>query len=114
MGDTTYIRPSQVVYLRSVTKRKMKTAFVLVLACLSVILVVGGKPSCDCDYHPGGCIISVSPPEGFKCRCVYKGAWTCGGYAVGCDPDEMDYCNGKCYGQKCCKLGGGDCQGYAK
>merc|ERR1712126_397746 len=67
---------------------------------------------CDCDYHPGGCIISTPAPVGFKCVCVYKGFWTCGGYAEGCSHD--DTCEENCYSKECCIEGGGDCGGYTK
>ena len=41
---------------------------------------------CDCKYHGqtgvgdiGGCKISIAPPKGYKCECIYKLFWTCGG-----------------------------------
>jgi len=71
---------------------------------------------CDCDYYPGGCIISEAPPSGFKCRCLYMGFWTCTGQAIGCDAQEKNdgYCPGDCYSIDCCNYGGGDCGGYFK
>eukprot|EP00092_Neocalanus_flemingeri_P073406 GFUD01090554.1.p1 GENE.GFUD01090554.1~~GFUD01090554.1.p1 ORF type:complete len:103 (-),score=18.69 GFUD01090554.1:141-449(-) len=65
---------------------------------------------CDCDYHPGGCVISVAPPDGWKCFCQYKGAWTCSAYAQQCNTRET--CPGECYSKECCERGGGDCGGY--
>ena len=51
-----------------------------------------------------------APPEGWKCDCIYKGAWTCSGVAMQCDHDET--CPGDCYSRECCQHGGGDCGGY--
>jgi len=71
---------------------------------------------CDCDYYPGGCIISEPAPSEFKCVCQYMGFWTCNGYAVGCTQTEISngYCPGDCYSVNCCNYGGGDCGGYFK
>merc|ERR1711963_1275274 len=80
--------------------------------CLASLVSGKAKHDCDCDYHPGGCLISVAAPEGFKCRCVYRGAWTCRGYAVGCDEHEMHLCKGNCYSRTCCMIGNGDCGAY--
>ena len=63
------------------TKRNMKV--VRILGCLSILFILiilitlfysmpASNEDCDCDYHPGGCIISAAPPEGWKCHCQYK------------------------------------------
>jgi hypothetical protein len=80
---------------------------------------------CDCDYHSGGCTISRdvgwnSATGTFnKCKCDYKGAWTCGGDDVSCD--KAHDTNGCCSptstaahraSRLCCAEGGGDCGGY--
>jgi glycerophosphoryl diester phosphodiesterase len=67
---------------------------------------------CDCDYNPGGCMISWPAPSGKACECQYKSLmWTCEGSLVNCDishpkcsiPDES---------KEACELGQGDCDGY--
>ena len=68
--------------------------------------------ACDCDYHSGGCVISRGAPAGSKCKCIYKGAWTCRGTEIGCDAGEN--CPGGCRSKKCCNAANGDCGGYWK
>merc|ERR1712168_860766 len=84
-------------------------ALCFLIACFMAVTL-----ACDCDYHSGGCTISKSAQPGFKCRCVYKGFWTCSGHEIGCDNHEasMDHCIGNCYNPACCYSGGGDCGGY--
>lgn len=79
----------------------------LLVACLTGFV----RPNdCDCSYHPGGCVIKVAAPVGFKCRCSYKGGWTCGGAAFPCVGNEQ--CPGNLADYCACNLGGGDCDGY--
>jgi len=81
-------------------------------------LVAMSSASCDCDYHAGGCTISSPPPVGYLCQCVYKGAWTCAGHNVGCNPGDSTGCcandasEGVRSSEVCCKDGKGDCGGY--
>merc|ERR1712133_235511 len=66
------------ISLLSYTK-KMK---IFLIICFLVVILGYNFVSanyCDCDYHPGGCTISQAPPEGWKCKCRYKGFWTCDG-----------------------------------
>lgn len=67
----------------------------------------------DCDYHPGGCSISKAAPPGTACKCVYKGAWTCGGDVVRCGNPKSPLCAAPSKGPAACVLGGGDCGGYS-
>eukprot|EP00092_Neocalanus_flemingeri_P024842 GFUD01026938.1.p1 GENE.GFUD01026938.1~~GFUD01026938.1.p1 ORF type:complete len:218 (-),score=13.93 GFUD01026938.1:51-704(-) len=80
------------------------TILLLLAICLPSVFC------CDCDYHNGGCTISIAARLGWKCVCNYKGAWTCGGYAVQCDEGET--CPANCSDSQCCHRGGGDCGGY--
>lgn len=68
--------------------------------------------TCDCDYHPGGCSISRAPPPYTACRCIYKGAWTCGGRITRCKNENSRYCKQPDKSVNTCILGGGDCSGY--
>ncbi|PQK13548.1 hypothetical protein BB8028_0004g04790 [Beauveria bassiana] len=74
------------------------------------LALAAGTLACDCDYHPGGCVISKAPKEGWKCKCRYKGAWTCDGLELQCDKGET--CPANCSSHACCLEGGGDCGGY--
>ncbi len=74
----------------------------------------GGYPNsndCDCDYSSGGCKISTVAPRYYACKCSYKGAWTCGGSVVNCDPANA-LCREPTNSHASCNLGGGDCGGY--
>lgn len=68
--------------------------------------------TCDCDYHPGGCTISKAAPRLTACRCVYKGAWTCGGNVTRCTDASSPSCDNPDRSKAACRLGGGDCGGY--
>ena len=68
--------------------------------------------TCDCDYHPGGCSISKTPPPNTACRCVYKGFWTCGGDITRCRDFDSPYCKNPDTSVNTCIMGGGDCDGY--
>eukprot|EP00123_Amoebidium_parasiticum_P009089 comp19232_c0_seq1/m.22001 comp19232_c0_seq1/g.22001 ORF comp19232_c0_seq1/g.22001 comp19232_c0_seq1/m.22001 type:complete len:465 (-) comp19232_c0_seq1:721-2115(-) len=70
-----------------------------------------GYPTCDCDYHSGGCSISVTAPVGYACECRYRGLWTCGGTAKRCDLNQAK-CTQPDKTKEACVLGGGDCGGY--
>jgi len=69
------------------------------------------QQKCDCNYHPGGCMISWPAPSGKACKCEYNFLWTCGGSLVTCD-----YSNTKCANpdasKAACLLGRGDCGAY--
>ena len=68
---------------------------------------------CNCDYHSGGCTISKGATRnGETCKCVYKGAWTCRGYDVGCGSHHFNICKANCRSRECCYAGGGDYGGY--
>lgn len=69
-------------------------------------------PGCDCNYHPGGCRIQIPAPANWACRCVYKGAWTCGGLAVVCADPSSAACRAPSNSRESCLQGGGDCGGY--
>ena len=67
---------------------------------------------CDCDYHPGGCIISWPAPSGKACKCRYKFLqWTCAGSLVSCDKSHPK-CSKPDESKEACQLGQGDCDGY--
>lgn len=68
--------------------------------------------TCDCNYHPGGCLISHVPPRNTACRCVYKGNWTCGGEISRCRNETSQYCENPDSSVNTCIQGGGDCEGY--
>lgn len=68
--------------------------------------------TCDCDYHPGGCSISTAAPKNTACKCVYKGAWTCGGEIVRCNDFNSQYCLNPDTSIQACFEGRGDCEGY--
>jgi len=69
---------------------------------------------CDCSYVPkgffeaSGCEIEKEAPKGYRCKCYYEGAWTCGGAPKRCHSEDSAGCNG-CKGKECCT---GDCDGY--
>ena len=79
------------------------------------------EETCECGYEckwghagaigcNGGCKITTSPPKGWHCECVYRGAWTCAGYARLCyELDQICIGNSGCKERRCCS---GDCQGY--
>jgi glycerophosphoryl diester phosphodiesterase len=67
---------------------------------------------CDCDYHRGGCSISMAAPSTTACKCKYKGAWTCGGEVVRCRDDSSSYCLNPDKSLNSCLQGGGDCGAY--
>jgi len=67
---------------------------------------------CDCDYHPGGCSISKVAPPNTACRCVYKGAWTCGGNIVPCADPNSAACKSPSTDKASCQQGQGDCGAY--
>jgi hypothetical protein len=67
---------------------------------------------CDCDYHSGGCSISLKAPAGTACHCIYKGAWTCGGRLTQCSNPNSYYCSNPDYSVHSCLIGNGDCEGY--
>ena len=77
--------------------------------------IVGNTDNCgcDCDYHPGGCVVSKPAPEGQACKCSYKGAWTCGGSVTACSDSSSPLCTNPDTSKAACALGGGDCKGYA-
>jgi len=70
----------------------------------------GAKIDCDCSYHPGGCTINNAAPKDHKCVCVYKGFWSCSGWAKPCRSSE--YCPGGLYTYCGCAQGKGNCKGY--
>jgi hypothetical protein len=80
----------------------------------SSVVSGGGSCNCDCDYHPGGCVISKLAPVGKACKCTYKGGWTCGGSTVACKSATSPYCKRPDTTVNSCKQGGGDCDGYKR
>ena len=76
---------------------------------LMTVMVV--TEACDCDYHSGGCTISRAASPGNACKCVYKGAWTCSGFEVGCN-SRKPLCARPNKSRAACNLGNGDCGGY--
>jgi glycerophosphoryl diester phosphodiesterase len=83
-------------------------------AATSVTVLVAGHCPCDCDYHPGGCVVSVPAPIGEACKCSYKGGWTCGGSNVACKQPTSPACLNPDMAIASCVQGGGDCDGYKK
>jgi hypothetical protein len=96
----------------------MANLFTKLLMSAFVLATVAQASTCDCSYHSGGCVISRSPKTGFLCKCVYKGAWTCTGYDIGCDSGSTSDCckadapESTRMSHDCCKDGHGDCGGY--
>lgn len=70
------------------------------------------KNSCDCDCKSGGCVISKAALNYSACKCNYRGAWTCSGYAVQCKDPTSDKCENPDKSKTSCKLAKGDCDGY--
>jgi len=68
---------------------------------------------CDCDYHPGGCSLSLPAPRFQTCKCKYKGGWTCGGDLVTSCNRASNYCINPDLSLQTCILGHGDCLGYS-
>ena len=68
---------------------------------------------CDCDYHPGGCSLSLPAPRFQTCDCKYKGGWTCGGDLVTSCNRASNYCINPDLSLQTCTLGKGDCLGYS-
>lgn len=85
---------------------------------LQFVAVAGWGPTCDCDYHKGGCLISAAPDVGSLCHCIYRGAWTCRGEDKACPADSQSWCcsSGADVSTRkskdCCIEGGGDCGAY--
>jgi len=72
---------------------------------------MGYHVNCDCNYHPGGCKIVTAAPTYYKCKCIYRGFWTCNGHAKACNKwDKM--CRNPDTSKDACVYGGGDCEGY--
>lgn len=71
----------------------------------------GYSPSCDCDYHSGGCSISVPPPGGTACHCDY-GLWSCSGFVTECLDSTNDSCINPGTNYWTCMQGQGDCGAY--
>ncbi|XP_053557220.1 uncharacterized protein LOC128648524 isoform X2 [Bombina bombina] len=67
---------------------------------------------CDCNYHPGGCRIAVTSPSNTACKCIYKGAWTCGAKIVRCKDPNNEKCKNPDSSKESCLQGGGDCDAY--
>ena len=84
------------------------------LAAISVILLLSPILgfACDCNYHPGGCSISLAAPVNSACQCKYVGAWTCKGYIVACKDKSSPFCKSPDRSYKSCEQGDGNCKGY--
>ncbi|XP_053556407.1 uncharacterized protein LOC128647686 [Bombina bombina] len=67
---------------------------------------------CDCNYHPGGCRIAVTSPSNTACKCLYKGAGTCGAKIVRCKDHNNEKCKNPDSSKESCLQGGGDCGAY--
>jgi len=67
---------------------------------------------CKCEYHSGGCRLSVEAPPHTACQCSYLGAWTCSGYIVMCKDPSSQLCQHPDTSKESCLLGGGDCGAY--
>lgn len=67
--------------------------------------------TCDCNYQPGGCVISQAAPSGKACQCHYKLIWTCEGSLINCDI-SLSKCFKPDRSKASCELGQGDCDGY--
>ncbi|GLC58316.1 hypothetical protein PLESTB_001345600 [Pleodorina starrii] len=73
---------------------------------------------CDCNYvnkglfKRSGCAISEPPPANTACKCIYRGAWTCGGEVVPCSDSTSPFCKSPGYDKNTCQQGRGDCDGY--
>jgi len=76
-------------------------------------------PDCDCKEASGGCIISLAPPYGYRCECMYKvllGFRYCAGVPKKCDDSDVGKSYGEkdmgcksCFEKECCL---GNCEGY--
>jgi len=78
------------------------TVLVCVFSPGNGLIKVDEGPSCDCDYHPGGCIISKAPPIGYWCHCTESDG-TCDGRAEKCVSVGWK-CPENCRDFKCCVL----------
>ena len=67
---------------------------------------------CDCNYHPGGCIISKMAPPNFACKCSYNILWRCTGETVACVDSGDKWCKKPDASKASCEFGGGECSGY--
>jgi len=74
--------------------------------------MLDSAPTCDCDYHAGGCTISKPAPEGMACKCSYDLFWTCSGTVVTCSGTSSPFCQTPDSSIGSCYEGGGDCGGY--
>jgi hypothetical protein len=108
------LNPTNLVYYLKLTfplSTLQRFTFVLVLLC--IIVSCYSAMACECDYHSGGCYISVPAAPGFACRCSFKGfAFICYGSEVGCRDSSSHYCRNPDKTKDSCILGGGDCGGY--
>ncbi|GLC58405.1 hypothetical protein PLESTB_001355200 [Pleodorina starrii] len=68
--------------------------------------------ACDCNYHSGGCSMSIVPSPATACHCSYKGWWTCTGWVVACADWNDYYCQNPGGNWNTCHQGGGDCGAY--
>lgn len=67
---------------------------------------------CDCNYHSGGCKISKPSIAHTACKCIYRGAWTCGGTITRCKDPTSAKCINPDSTKESCNQGNGDCGAY--
>ncbi|XP_029440463.1 uncharacterized protein LOC115080440 isoform X2 [Rhinatrema bivittatum] len=67
---------------------------------------------CDCEYHSGGCRVSVAAPPFTACRCFTAFFWTCAGRLVHCKDGNAGNCTNPDTSKASCLEGGGNCGGY--
>jgi glycerophosphoryl diester phosphodiesterase len=106
-------RPKKLVDLARRMGRTLARPESAIPAATSNTVLGNAQCGCDCDYHPGGCVISKPAPAGQACKCSYKGAWTCGGSVTACSNPGSPLCRAPDTSIAACALGGGDCDGYA-
>lgn len=76
-----------------------------------------GFVACECSYNSPwflqkGCKISLPPPQGYRCQCIYEGWWGSGCSALARKCEEDEDCPEDCDTKTCCVNGGGNCGGY--
>ncbi|XP_029440461.1 uncharacterized protein LOC115080439 [Rhinatrema bivittatum] len=72
----------------------------------------GYLDSCDCEYHSGGCKVSMAAPPHTACRCYRSFFWSCTGTLVHCKDGNAGNCSNPDTSKASCLEGGGNCVGY--
>ncbi|XP_069488717.1 uncharacterized protein [Ambystoma mexicanum] len=71
-----------------------------------------GADTCECKFHPGGCVIVKPPPANMACSCKRSMLWTCPAEVTGCAQPEAFHCKNPDKSIGTCLQGGGECRAY--